>query len=370
MPRPRELAKNVGLLLASVLVGVGVLELYAQWFVWPEDGPNLSTYVEDLTLGKRLRPGFVGDHHGSRVSINSHGMRDREHPFAKEPGTLRILALGDSWTFGVGMTPEQTWPKRLEAHLSTPERPVVVMNTGVSGYETYHEAIYYEELKEHFEHDLVLVGIYPVNDVHDKGSRYERYQALNDISPWLLWLYRMPKHLYVTQVYENWRKARKYARRARFYEQEGADAGAGADAAAAAAANPGHFAPGEDDWTELYRDDFEGWITMRESFASLGESVRSVGVPGVALLFPDLRDLARYRDYSHPRVGPKIRAAVEDAGLVFVDLADEFTAYAGREPEVSGMAGSTHPSPAGYDLIARSVARELEARSLLYGLDR
>ena len=357
----RELAKNVGLLLASLLLCLVAIELYAKWFVWPEDGPNLSTYVEDLELGKRLRPGYVGSHHGSQVSINSHGMRDREYAFEKPPGTLRVLALGDSWTFGVGMRPEQTWPKRLEAHLSSQERPVAVMNTGVSGYETYHEAIYYDELKDRFEHDLVLVGIYPVNDVHDKGSRYERYQRLHAISPWLLDLYRLPKHLYVTQLYENWRKARKYARRAKFYEQNPE----AAPGATPEEPNPGHFAPGEDDWTDLYTDDFDGWVTMRESFASIGESARAAGVPAAAILFPDLRDLARYRDYSRPRVEPLIRAAVEDAGLELIDLAADFVRYAGREPEISGMAGSTHPSPDGYDLIARAVARELRARNLL-----
>jgi hypothetical protein len=59
------------------------------------------------------------------------------------------------------MKNEDTWPKRLEALLTSPERPVAVMNTGVSGYETFHEAFYYNELAPEFQHDLVLVGIYP-----------------------------------------------------------------------------------------------------------------------------------------------------------------------------------------------------------------
>ena len=104
---------------------------------------------------------------------------------------------------------------------------------------------------------------------------------------------------------------------------------------------------------------------MQQSFRSIGETARSAGVPGVAILFPDLRDLARYRDYSHPRVEPLIRSAVESAGLVLIDLEADFAPYAGREPDVSGFVGGTHPNAKGYDMIARAVARELQAREVL-----
>lgn len=357
--RIRELAKNIRLLLATTLLCLIGTELYAHYFVWkPAKGENLSAYVEDMMLGKRLVPGFVGEHTGVQISVNSHGMRDREYDAQKPAGSLRIMAIGDSWTFGVGMNNQDTWPKRLEALLTTPERPAAVMNTGVSGYETYHEALYYKELAPQFEHDLVLVGIYPVNDVHAKDKKYARYRRLYEISPLPLDLYNAPKHLYVSQLYNNWREARKYRRRAEFYAKRDAAAGVSAGA-------KGHFAAGEEDWTELYTDRFSGWRTMQESFRSIGETARSTGVPGAAILFPDLRDLARYRDYSHPKVEPLIRAAVESAGLVLIDLEADFVPYAGHEPEVSGLVGGTHPNAKGYDLIAHAVVRELEARHLI-----
>jgi lysophospholipase L1-like esterase len=356
----RDLLKNVGLLLASTLLCLVATEVYAYWFVWkPAKGENLSAYAEDLMLGKRLLPGFHGEHTGVDVAINAHGMRDREYEAKEPPGSLRILALGDSWTFGVGEKVEDTWPKRLEAVLDSPDHPVAVMNTGVSGYETFHEAFYYTELAPKFEHDVVVIGIYPVNDVHAKDKKYARYRRLYEISPLLLEIYNYPKHLYVSQLYNNWREARKYRRRAEFYARQDAAAGV------ASGPNPGHFAPGEEDWTELYTDRFSGWRTMQESFRSIGETARHAGVRGAAVLFPDLRDLARYRDYSHPKVEPLLRAAVESAGLVFIDTADDFIPYAGREPEISGFAGGTHPNAKGYDLIGHAVARELEARNLL-----
>src|SRR4051794_26480600 len=37
------------------------------------------------------------------VTINSRGLREAEIPYEKAPGTYRILALGDSLTFGWGV---------------------------------------------------------------------------------------------------------------------------------------------------------------------------------------------------------------------------------------------------------------------------
>jgi lysophospholipase L1-like esterase len=337
-------------------------EAYGRYVLWGPDRDNLGSYVEDWALGKRLRPGFKGDDAGSYVEINSRGMRDREYELQKTPGTTRILALGDSWTFGVGMAPEQTWPKRLEALLGGAER-VEVMNSGVSGYETYNEAIYYEELKV-FEHDLVLVGLYPVNDVHDKQTRYERDKMLYDISPLLLETYRFPKrHLYVSHLYDNWRRARKLSRDADYYAKLQGESGG----EATEASDGFGVAPGEENWTALYTEEFSGWVTMRESLLAIGAIARQRGVPGAVILFPDLRHLERYRSYSHPHIEPMIRAATSQAGLQLIDLVDDFTPYIGREVEISGMLGGTHPNARGYDLIARAVARELEADGLLGG---
>lgn len=353
------------LLGASVLLCLAVTEATLRAITrYP---PSPSAYVEDFELGKRLLPGFEGKHHGSWVSINRHGMRDREHPLERPDGTLRILALGDSWTFGVAVKQDQTWPKQLEAALA--ERVgsgagaprFEVINTGVSGYETYNEALYYQRDLGRFEHDLVLVGMYPVNDVDAKHERYARRRRLHDLSPLLYAASRLPRQLMLVQYYEYWRENRKQQRRAAHYAattRTGREPRVDAD---------GGFAPGEIDWTQLYTDDYSGWRMMQESLASIGRTARANGVRGAVLLFPDIRDLARYARYCHPRVEPRIARAVEDAGLVLIDLLPDFAPWQGREGEIAlkGRAGSTHPNARGYGLIGRAVARELEARGLL-----
>ncbi len=329
-----------------------------------EHKPNLSIYELDEEIGKRLKPNFEGDHYGVHVEINAHGMRDREFALKRPAGTKRILALGDSWTFGAGVATEETWPKRLEAVLAGGSQRIEVMNTGVSGYETCQEAEYYKRDLKAFDHDLVLVGMYPVNDVHDKGKKYARNKWLRDNIPLIYDIYMAPRrHLYVMHWFSQWRKARKLRRRAAFYgqakqtnqtEQTGAVTGAS-------------FAPGETDWTNLYTEAFSGWRVMRESLESIGETADACGVRGAVVLFPDVRDLARYEAYCHPKVRPLIEKAVRDAGLAFIDSLPFFLPYKGRETEIAldNRVGATHLNAKGYDVLARGIAAELQRRRLI-----
>jgi len=47
------------------------------------------------------------------IRTNSLGFRDIEHPLSKPPGELRIMAIGDSFTEGMGAKFEQTWLNQL-----------------------------------------------------------------------------------------------------------------------------------------------------------------------------------------------------------------------------------------------------------------
>src|SRR5882762_5363970 len=57
-------------------------------------------YIVDQDVGFGLRPNAEGwwqQEGRTYVKINSQGFRDREHSFAKPPGSLRIAVLGDSF---------------------------------------------------------------------------------------------------------------------------------------------------------------------------------------------------------------------------------------------------------------------------------
>lgn len=113
-----------------------------------------------------LRPHTKGMFVGQEISINSLGMRDRERSLEKPPGTFRILALGDSHTFGWGVRQEDTWPSVLEEMLlkNAPSRRIEVMNLGVPGYNTVQEVQVFSTKVEALDPDLVIVN-YCNNDM-------------------------------------------------------------------------------------------------------------------------------------------------------------------------------------------------------------
>ncbi len=66
------------------------------------------------------------------ANINSLGFRDREFDLDKD-GKTRILAIGDSFTYGWGVDVADSWPKLLEANLRQMSANVEIANLGQPG---------------------------------------------------------------------------------------------------------------------------------------------------------------------------------------------------------------------------------------------
>lgn len=99
-------------------------------------------FVPDSQLSYRLKPGFSapsGDG-GGGTRHNEMGFRDDFVDGPKASGTLRILCLGGSTTYGVSVpNNDETYPAFLEEYLNSAYRPdrwerVEVYNLGVGGY--------------------------------------------------------------------------------------------------------------------------------------------------------------------------------------------------------------------------------------------
>lgn len=103
------------------------------------------------------------------VHFSSAGLRDREYPFRKPPGTVRVAWLGDSFVEALQVPFDSSAVKRLEAALNAAAPPGVrfeVLNFGVSGYGTCQQLLCLEELALRFEPDWVLSQYY-ANDLDD-----------------------------------------------------------------------------------------------------------------------------------------------------------------------------------------------------------
>lgn len=103
----------------------------------------------------------------SYVSINKKGLRDRDFPYEKPEGTYRILVLGDSFTEGLQVESEETFPKQLECLLNEQtETPVEVINAGVSHYGTDRVLLFLENEGLKYHPDLIIYAFY-ANDITD-----------------------------------------------------------------------------------------------------------------------------------------------------------------------------------------------------------
>jgi hypothetical protein len=97
---------------------------------------------------------------GQPLLINSQGLRDYEYPRRKEPGTFRIVGVGDSSLFGWGVPFEDSGLKVLERRLNEKFnwQKFEVINFAVPGYNTAMEAETFVQRCLEYAPDLVLLN--------------------------------------------------------------------------------------------------------------------------------------------------------------------------------------------------------------------
>lgn len=95
-------------------------------------------------------------------AINSDGLHDRfDYEVHKPIDVLRIVALGDSFTFGWGVDTHKNWTEQLEDLLNKKipcanYTKVEVINLGVSGYDLEYEKMRYYRKGSKYSPDLVI----------------------------------------------------------------------------------------------------------------------------------------------------------------------------------------------------------------------
>lgn len=177
----RKLLTNLLLAAFSVAVAFALVEVGLR--IAGIGFPPLHKF--DGRLGSVLNPGMEGwfrTEGRSWVKVNSDGMRDREHSIEKPAGTYRIAVLGDSMAEALQVPMERDFCAVLEKRLrgcarlggKTPE----TLNFGVSGYGTAEELIMLRERVWKYHPDMVLLAMFPGNDIRNNNA------ALNHDPGW------------------------------------------------------------------------------------------------------------------------------------------------------------------------------------------
>jgi lysophospholipase L1-like esterase len=149
------------LLTAVLLMSLEAAVRIRAWVRNGQAGTQLDIYTVDQNVGVMPRSGAIAHFGSARTSINSLGMRGREISFVKAPGTLRVLCLGESTTFGQPADDDKwIWPARLEEQLSAKftGRPVEVLNAAVPGFTAAQSLERFRASLAGLQADIVIIS--------------------------------------------------------------------------------------------------------------------------------------------------------------------------------------------------------------------
>jgi lysophospholipase L1-like esterase len=186
-------ALAVGLLVMLALgeIALRVVDLGHPYY----SAPELYQPSADPRVQFEPRPSFVGFSEGTQVTTNSHGLRERELPLTKAPGTRRVVFIGDSVTFGPGVRDDQPFARLLEASINESGNesgagPIETVNAGVVGYNSIQELARLEGVGLAYQPDVV-VQTFLVNDLLETFSIFDhQYEPDGILAGAKVWLRR------------------------------------------------------------------------------------------------------------------------------------------------------------------------------------
>lgn len=259
------------------------------------------------------------------VSINSLGFRDEEFPLAKPAGELRVLAIGDSFTFAQGCRAEDGWTEVLEDLLRARRGgPVQVMNAGFTGGGSWPQE-YAPWVLAHalaFEPDLVVYGMC-LNDVDRRVPllAWEKVWADSDVlgEPWLGGRSALLNYL------------QRRRRQAQLFEMRPPDVGA------LIVADPGP------------------WNANQDALRAIHGHLEAAGVPLLIAVFPMLSLLGE--DYPYAGLHAAVARFCAEEGIDTVDLYPRFAGLSDRDLWVHPF--DQHPNPTAQRLFAEGIDEHL-----------
>ena len=327
------------LIALGLTIGLGLVEIAVRIFdLAPALPDQYSAFAPDPVLPWRLNPNAIREGKTAefhyRYEHNAVGFRDRDRKINKDPGTFRIVGIGDSFTYGVGAGADSTFLAQIETTLNRRSRgKVEVINLGIPRYWPDPEALVLEHYGLHYQPDLVLVGVLP-NDfldtrigtnirVRDGYLVSSRARALGAVGQWLY------VHSHAVRVVLAYAFIRERDERGR----EEAE-------------------PGMEDDEAVWARFHQGHNRMVQLARSVGAGIVFVHIPQVGPWGVGALDLPeRLRRF----------CAKRECGVI--DVLPAMMAH--PDPNALYYPIDGHCTPAGYALIADVIVRELESQGLL-----
>lgn len=154
-------------------------------------------------LGQEFRPSCTGTLANTAFHTNALGLRGAE---VRDDGSQRVLALGDSCTWGWGVPEADAYPSVLQRELDARSGPprYQVINAGVPGY-TVHQGLLF--LRQHWPalHPDIVIISYGFNDAARAGD----IETLLATSRGRLTLLKLDDVLADWSGFYRWRRAKR-----------------------------------------------------------------------------------------------------------------------------------------------------------------
>jgi hypothetical protein len=132
----------------------------------------LQTVQYHPILGWSGYPNYRETNDGIRIQTNSLGYRDREPLDVVDGQKLRVLFLGDSFTWGDEVKVEDRFTSLLEASCG-PHcdllPPIHAINKAIIGYGTAQSFLQYVLARKEDRSDIVILGLFTGNDLRDNA---------------------------------------------------------------------------------------------------------------------------------------------------------------------------------------------------------
>ncbi len=161
MELPRKIMR-FSLIVLLIATALAVPEIVARIFI-PSWAPPVSDapshFIPNPYTGWLHPPSSPVDNRGEQVFSNHLGLRDSEWGEKTKP---RILFLGDSFTWGWGVSNRERYTDRLQSKLPN----IQVINTGITGFGTLQEFFLLKHFIDEIKPDYVVLQMY-TNDFLD-----------------------------------------------------------------------------------------------------------------------------------------------------------------------------------------------------------
>lgn len=153
----KPLLVNLSMMMLALLLVV-LAASAADWLVGPPPPPKFDGKQLSLLFAPNMKEHFESSEFRFTAEINALGLRDAPIAPGKQEH-LRIVVIGDSFTYGWGVDIEDTWVKRLQCTLRERGHNVEVINAGRSGTGSAS----YEEMAARIlpvlQPDILLIGM-------------------------------------------------------------------------------------------------------------------------------------------------------------------------------------------------------------------